>query len=112
MLRKRNYPITPEDLNILDCLEKHLILRVPFRLVDKLVAAGLIEIAMMPPDRISARGSALLREQRDAQAPASAAAGLTTRGDTGAERLRLHMGARRVARVARVARSLGSWGRR
>jgi hypothetical protein len=97
MFRKRSYPITPDDLNILDCLEKRVILQVPFRLVDKLVAAGLIEIAMMPPDRISARGSALLREQRDAQAQASIAAGLATRGDTATQRLRPNPGARRRA---------------
>jgi len=97
MFRKRNYPITPEDLRILDCLEKHVILQVPFALVDKLVAAGLIEIAMVPPDRISARGSALLREQRDAQAQASAMVGLATRGVTATQRLRPNWGARRRA---------------
>jgi len=112
MLSERNYPITPEDLHILDSLEKRAILQVPFRLTDKLVAAGLIEIAMIPPDRISARGSALLREQRDAQAQASAVLDLANRGDTGAERRRLDMGAHRLARVAHAARSLGSWGRR
>ena len=97
MLRKRNYTITPEDLHILDCLEKRVILQVPFGLVDKLVAAGLIEIAMMPPDRISARGSALLQEQRDAQAQASAIVGLATRGDSAMQRFRPNSGARRRA---------------
>jgi hypothetical protein len=68
MLREKNYPITAEDLNVLDGLDKGVLLQVPFHLMDKLIAAGLIEVRMTPPDRLSARGRALLREQRDAQA--------------------------------------------
>lgn len=97
MLHERNYAITPEDLQILDSLEKRVILQVPFRLMDKLVAAGLIEFSMTPPDRISTRGCALLREQRDAQAQASAVVGLATRGVVATQRFRLNLGARRRA---------------
>jgi hypothetical protein len=70
MLREKNYPITSEDLSVLEGLEKGVMLEVPFKLMDKLIAAGLIEVSMTPPDRLSVRGRALLREQRDAQASA------------------------------------------
>ena len=95
MLRERNYPITPEDLNVLDGLEKGVMLQVPFHLMDKLIAAGLIEITMTPPDRISARGSALLREQRDANA--SALGGYATRSVIATQRPDPDSGARRRA---------------
>jgi hypothetical protein len=97
MLSERNYPITTEDLNVLDGLEKGVMLQVPFKLMDKLIAAGLIEFTMTPPDRISARGSALLREQRDARAQESAVAGLATHGVIATQRPRPDSGARRRA---------------
>jgi len=95
MLREKNYPITAEDLNVLEGLEKGVMLQVPFQLMDKLIAAGLIEITMTPPDRISARGRALLREQRDARAQASELGGHLTRSVIATQRPDPDSGARR-----------------
>jgi hypothetical protein len=97
MASKIDRRITTEDLHVLDCLEKREIRQVPFKLMDKLIAAGLIEVAMVPPDRISARGSALLAELRNAAEKPATAGGLAARDDNPTARLRLDAGARRRA---------------
>ena len=97
MASKRDHRITPEDLQVLDCLEKHVILQVPFKLMDKLIAAGLIEVAMVAPDRISARGSALLADLRNAAETPAVAGSLATLGNIPTTRPRPEARARRRA---------------
>jgi hypothetical protein len=97
MPANKHYTLTLEDLETLEALEKRKLLQVPFRLTDRLLALGLIEIAgqieidLQPPDRISARGLALLQELRSEEARATAAAGI--RGDADEEQLDPDMGA-------------------